>query len=178
MPSTKSQTLGKALCFLPYPAAHYSHTLTHSPTHTRTPDHPPRCRSATHHPAPLDCPPPPGCHPRSRAATLRRRTAAPHCRAPPSRAAAAGPRHPSAPAQLSAPDATPSPPARLSAITAAEHARRLPVLLPPAPPPPIPARPPATLLLAGPGMASRGGRSGKLLPDSQLSPPSSSLGER
>lgn len=40
-----------------------------------------------------------------------------------------------------------------------------------------PSRPPPPLLARGLGMASRGGRSGKLLPDFQLSPPPSSLRE-
>lgn len=67
-----------------------------------------------------------------------------------------------------------SPNSRGGTITAAEHARRLPFLLPPVPQLSIPARLIATWSGRGINVARR--KSGKLRPDFQLSPPSSSIG--
>ena len=53
----------KPFGFYPIRPHTYSHRLTHSLAQTRTPDRPPRRRSATHHPAPPDRPRPPGHHP-------------------------------------------------------------------------------------------------------------------
>ena len=63
--SAKSRALGKALWFLPYPAAHL---LTHTHPHTHAhrvalPDRPPRRRTATPPPVPSDRPPSPSRHP-------------------------------------------------------------------------------------------------------------------
>jgi hypothetical protein len=66
----------------------------------------------------------------------------------------------------------PSPPPSTSAAcpSSSHRCRRRRLQFPPSLPPP-------PLLARGLGMASRGGRSGKLLPDFQLSPPPSSLRE-